>query len=184
MKKAPVLETQRLCLRKPRAADIPRIVQFADNEKIYEMTMNMPHPYNEEAAIAWINMANEGLKDDSHFIFAIAQKPDDELIGGIGLKVNNRFNRAELGFWLGEPFWNSGFMSEATRAIIRFGFEELDLHKIFAHHMTKNPASGQVMKKNGMRKEGLLEDHVLKDDTHQSLVVYGITKSAFQAQQG
>lgn len=179
MDKLPVIETERIRLRVPEAKDIPRIMEYADNQKISKTTLNIPHPYEEKDAIFWINMANQGLEDGTHFVFAICLLPDDKFIGGIGLHKNERFNRAELGFWIGEPFWNKGYVTEAAGQILKFGFEQLNLHKIFAIHLTDNPASGKVMIKNGMVKEGELVDHIRKDDKYLTVVQYRITKDEY-----
>ncbi len=143
------------------------------------MTLNMPYPYSEKDAIFWINMANEGFEDQNHFVFAICRLADNELMGGIGLRVNKRFNNAELGFWIGEPFWNQGFVTEAAGEVLKFGFEKAGLHKIYATHLIENPASGKVMIKNGMVKEGELVDHIRKDDQYLSLIQYRITKKEY-----
>lgn len=161
------------------ARDIPNIVKYANNPNISRTTLNVPHPYREKDAIGWINMANQGFEDQSRIIFAIALLPDDEFIGGIGLRINNRFNHAELGFWIGEPFWNNGYVSEAAKEILKFGFEEIGLHKIFATHLVENPASGKVMIKNGMVKEAELVDHIQKDGKYLTLIQYRITKKEF-----
>ena len=66
------------------------------------------------------------------------------------MKVDQKFNRAEVGFWLGEQFWNMGLMTEALKSILKFGFKVLELHKIDAHHLVNNIGSGRTMEKNGM----------------------------------
>jgi len=124
-------------------------------------------------------MANQGLKEETNFIFAICRESTSEFIGGIGLRVNKRFNRAELGFWIAEPFWNNGFATEAVGKIIKFGFQEVELNKIFATHLPNNPASGKVMAKNGMVKEGELKDHVRKKEEYLNLIQYRITENEF-----
>ncbi len=101
MKEEVNLETERLIIRSPKASDIPRIVKFANNSKVADMILNIPYSYEEKDAIFWINMANQGLKNESQFTFAICQKATNKFIGAIGLKINKRFNRAELGFWIG-----------------------------------------------------------------------------------
>lgn len=163
----------------PEAKDIPNMVQYANNSKVSRMTLTMPYPYREKDAISWINMANEGFEDQNHFVFAICLLPDGDFIGGIGLRVNKRFNNAELGFWVGEPFWNKGYVTEAAGEILEFGFEQAGLHKIYAAHLIENPASGKVMIKNGMIKEAELVDHIRKGDQYLSLIQYRITKKEF-----
>jgi len=160
-------------------SDIADIVSLANNRKVADMTLSIPHPYQPKDAIAWINTATEGLKDESHFIFAICPLPGNNFIGGIGLEINKRFNRAELGFWIGEPYWNNGYTTEASAAVLQFGFNELTLNKIYATHFIGNPASGRVMQKNGMVKEGELVDHLKKGDRYVSLIQYRVTRVEF-----
>ena len=82
--------------------------------------------------------------------------------------------RAELGYWVARPFWNQGYASEGARALVRFGFAELGLHRVSAHHYSRNPASGKVMQKIGMRFEGLLRQHVFKWGVFEDIEMYGI----------
>lgn len=179
MDSLPVIQTKRLRLRMPAAKDIPGMVEYANHPQVSEMTLNIPHPYHEKDAISWINMANQGFEDKDHFVFAICTISDDQFMGGIGLRVAKRFNRAELGFWIGEPFWNNGYVTEAVGAILRFGFEQIGLHKIYATHLIENPASGKVMVKNGMIKEGELIDHLKKGDEYLTVIQYRLTNDEF-----
>lgn len=177
----PQIETSNLILGKIQISDIPKIIEFAGNKKIAENTLNIPHPYKEKDAIFWINSANQGFENGTQFTFSIRLKSTNEFIGGIGLKINKRFHRAELGYWIAEPFWNNGFTTEAASAILDFGFKKLALNKIFATHLIENPASGKVMIKNGMIKEGELVDHFKKDGIFKSVIQYRLIRSEFEA---
>jgi len=179
MDKFPEIKTKRLILRKLTVLDIPQIVEYAGNSKVTEMTLNIPHPYEENDAIFWINSANQGFKNKTQYTFGIGIKSSNEFIGGIGLKVNARFNWAELGYWIAEPFWNKGYATEGVSALLAFGFEALKLNKIHASHLKENPASGKVMIKNGMIKEGELKDHTKKGDCYKTLIQYRLTRSEF-----
>lgn len=88
--------------------------------------------------------------------------------------INRRFNKAELGYWIDIKYWNNGFASEAAKAIIEFGFENLKLKRIFASHFDYNPSSGNVMKKIGMKKEGILKFHTMKNGEYQHHILYAI----------
>jgi ribosomal-protein-alanine N-acetyltransferase len=109
-------------------------------------------------------------------IYAITLKETGELIGAVGLVVTKRFNHAELGYWIDKDQWRKGYATEAARALLEYGFNKHGFHKIFAEHITKNPASGKVMKKLRMKKEGLLKDHVLKSNKYEDIIMYGILK--------
>jgi RimJ/RimL family protein N-acetyltransferase len=106
----------------------------------------------------------------------------EKLVGAVGLTITKRFSRAELGYWVGKPFWGKGFATEASRAVLKYGFEGLQLNKIYATHMTRNPASGKVMQKIGMDQEGLLKQHALKWDQYLDLAAYGILSTTWRQQ--
>jgi len=164
-------------LRPFEPSDAPTVKQLAGDFAIADTTLNIPHPYEEGMAEEWIGKHEQQYKDGETATFAITLKPEGDLMGAIGLMINSRFKRAELGFWMRKEYWNLGYCTEAGRAVIRFGFQELRLHKIIAHHFSRNPASGRVLKKLGMVKEGSLKEHVLKGDRFEDLEVYGILNS-------
>lgn len=180
MGKFPEIKTDRLILRKISYPDIPKIIEWAGNKNVADTTLNIPHPYEEKDAVFWINSANQGFENKTQYTFGITLKSTTEFIGGIGLKVNNRFNRGVLGYWIAEPHWNRGYATESVAAILKFGFNELNINKIYATHLIENPASGKVMMKNGMIKEGELKDHIKKGDFYRSLIQYRLTKKEFE----
>ncbi|MCB0375693.1 MAG: GNAT family N-acetyltransferase, partial [Sinomicrobium sp.] len=146
----PTLETERLILNQLKATDIHSIVTYAGNEKVSKMTLNIPYPYTDLDAVYWINASREGARKKEQYTFAVRLKESKYFIGGMGLKLTPKWQRAELGYWIAEPYWNQGFATEAAAAVLRFGFETLCLNKIYATHLVENPASGRVMIKNGM----------------------------------
>lgn len=181
MKRFPKLITDRLILDQLRLADIPDIVAYAGNRKIVDNTRTMPHPYFEEDAISWINMANQGFKNKDNYIFAIRNKNNEAFMGGIGLTLALEHNRAELGYWIAERFWNQGYTSEAVKSILKFGFEELKVNKIIAVYVDTNIASGRIMEKNDMIKEAELKDHDMKDGVYKTLIQYRLTKVEYES---
>ncbi len=176
----PTLDTARLILRPFELRDAPRVQTLAGAREIAEMTGNIPHPYPDGAAEEWIGEhANEWRRGDAA-IFAMVQCETNELIGAIGLTIHSQHRRAELGYWLGVPFWNQGYTTEAARAVLRFAFETLNLNRVHAAHFARNPASGRVMQKSGMTYEGTLRQHFLRWDRLEDLVYYGILESEWQ----
>ena len=175
----PQIATERLLLGPLRASDLPTIVTHAGNRRVADPPLNIPHPYQEADAIFWINSAQQGFKRKSQYTFAIRLQATGELIGGIGLRLHATFDRAELGYWVGEPFWNRGYATEAAAGLLQFGFEQLGLHKIFATYLECNPASGKVMRKNGMVQEGILVDHTKKNGQYRTLVQCRLTKTEY-----
>lgn len=179
MKIFPTLEANRIELSRLKASDIEAIVSYAQNEKIAANTLNLPHPYKEKDAIWWINSANQGFINQTQYTFAIRLKNTKEFIGGLGLRIDKAYNRGELGYWVAEEFWNKGYATESLKVLLNYGFNELELNKIYAVHLIENPSSGKVMSKNGMIQEGILKDHFKKDNEYKTVIQYRLTRAEY-----
>jgi len=177
MKHPPILETERLILRPFQISDAARVKALAGASEIYKTTLNIPHPYEDGMAEEWIASHASQFYQGDGVSLAITLEADALLIGAIGLDATLRHQRAELGYWIGVPYWRNGYCTEAAIAVIRYGFTIMDYHKITSMHMQCNPASGRVMQKAGMRQEGVLIDEMIKDGRYQSMIVYGIIDS-------
>ena len=180
--KKQVLITERLTLRPLDSRDATAIHRLASDSEIADTTLTFPHPYPFHAAVEWIERAHKEWKAETAFIFAITLKESKEFIGGIGLHLSAHDRHAEMGFWVGKPYWNNGYTSEAANAMLKFGFETLDLHKIYGRHFPRNVASGKVLLKIGMKYEGHLREHIRKLDHFEDVVCYGILKPEFNRQ--
>jgi RimJ/RimL family protein N-acetyltransferase len=168
----PTLSTARLVLRPFRLEDAPEVQRLAGAREIAASTLTVPHPYPDGAAETWIGTHSAAWAERKSSTFAMTLKEDDTLVGAIGLMLTMEDRRAELGYWVGLPWWNCGYATEAGRALLDFGFGPLGLHRIMARHLARNPASGRVMEKLGMEREGVLRHHVLKWGVFEDLVVY------------
>jgi len=177
----PLIETARLALRPFVMADAPAVQRLAGAWEVANTSLNMPHPYPDGAAEAWIARHPEQLASGEAITYAITLRCTAELMGSIALYVTARFHHGELGYWIGMPYWNHGYMTEAAGAVLKYGFEALSLHRILARHITRNPASGRVMQKIGMTFEGVQRQHVCRDDgQYEDLALYGILRSEYK----
>lgn len=168
MKQLPELKTERLKLRKIQIEDVPSLVKYADNRKISDNILNIPYPYREPDAVFRISYIFQGLQNKTRYIFAVTL--NEEFIGEIGLHLDNvNSNRAQLGYWIGEPFWNKGIATEAAGAVLKFGFEQLDLQTIYATCHLENTASNKVVLNNRMKSS----------NANGSIVLYSITKEEY-----
>ncbi|MGV2452837.1 MULTISPECIES: GNAT family N-acetyltransferase [Chryseobacterium] len=174
MEEFPVLQTERLILSQLEEKDIPFIVELLQHRIFSDLTSNIPYPYVENDARSWVEMSKEAFENNTGYTFAIRNK-EGQIIGAIGLHDRDD-DKAELGYWIGIPYWNKGYVTEAAKGIIDFGFDELKLNKIFATHFLHNPASGRIMEKIGMKKEAVLIKEVKKDGEYFDLVRYCILK--------
>jgi len=145
----PVLKTRRLLLRSFNLEDANKVQNLAGNYNVSKTTLNIPYPYESGMAEEWINPQSENWKSRTSVVYAITLSESDELVGAISLMQIDGI-QGELGYWIGEPYWRKGYCTEAAEALIQFSFDKLKISKIFAEHLTSNPASGEVMKKVGM----------------------------------
>ncbi len=180
MESLPELANGPLILRQFTDRDLPDIVRLAGDRLIADTTLRIPHPYSEKDGEAWLKYQTEELKTGKGVTYAVTLGETGELVGSISLSISKANNNAELGYWIGRPYWNKGYATEAARRLIQFGFEELKFNRIHAHYMVRNPASGRVMVKAGMKPEGLLRQAVLKDGNYEDIVVYSILRGEFE----
>ena len=149
-------------LRQLTLTDSSKLAELANNKKIFDLVRDLfPHPYTIMDAEEFIACA---AKEDPPVTFAIIYR--GRLAGVIGLVIQQDVYRksAELGYWIGEPFWNKGVATLAVDKIIHYAFDELDLVRIFSGVFENNPASGRVLEKNGFRFEGNSKKAVIKNN--------------------
>ena len=182
MSKQPVLETKRLILRPFTLDDAPTVYSLVSDKDIASTTLNIPYPYEEGMAEAWIGTHEERFESGQGVSFAIVQRSgEQQLVGAIGMQINDLHQRAEMGYWIGKPYWNKGYATEAVGAMLRYGFTERGLNRMMAMHLTRNPASGRGMQKNGMVYEGRLREHSKKWDVFEDLDIYSLLRNEYFA---
>ena len=159
MNPQPTLETPRLLLRPFRLEDAPQVQRLAGAREVAANTLNIPHPYEDGMAEGFIENTIRSWANGGDSTFAITLRETGELVGCIGLGVKGRFHHAEMGYWIGVPYWNQGYATEAAAAMLQFGFEALGLHRIYASILVGNGASGRVQEKIGMKYEGRFREH-------------------------
>jgi RimJ/RimL family protein N-acetyltransferase len=177
----PLIETERLVLRGFRAEDAGEVQRLAGDKAIASTTLRIPHPYEDGVAEKWIGTHREEFEQGKLVNFAITDRKQGYLIGAIGLTINKEYENAELGYWIGKPYWNNGYCTEAGKAVLRYGFEELGLNRIHAQHYKRNAASGHVIRATGMLYEGRLRQHIKKWNKFEDVEVYGILKAEYEA---
>jgi ribosomal-protein-alanine N-acetyltransferase len=177
----PTLTTDRLTLRPFQLDDAWDVERLAGMREIADTTLNIPHPYPVGAATAWIESHPPAWADGSNATFAIVETKTHKLVGAISLMIKREHRRAELGYWIASDRWNNGYATEASQRLLDFGFEFLGMHRIEARHFVRNPASGEVMQKLGMLKEGVERDWAIKWDRYESLAVYSILEQEWRA---
>lgn len=156
------LQGEHILLRPWRKEDISSLVKFGDNPNIARNLRNaFPSPYTETDAQQWIDLT-KSFADNCP---ALAIEFQGEAIGGIGgeFKDDVHHRTFEIGYWLGEPFWGQGIISEALALLCDHLFTQTHSLRIEAHVYAWNPASARVLVKNGFQLEGTLRNAVEKD---------------------
>ncbi len=153
--------------------DIEDIARLADDMDIARMTACMPSPYTRKDAQNWV----EGLstRPNKH-AFAIC---GDGLMGVVGLICDPEHDRAELGYWLGRPFWGKGATTAAVRLAVDYAFLELKVRRVYAYCFAGNIASRRVLEKNGLFYEGCLKQHTVRMGTVHDLLCFGLLKEDY-----
>lgn len=159
-----------LSLRRFQPTDKETLVRLADNAHIAQWLADMfPHPYRPEDADQWLERTKMETRPCN---FAIEWK--GELAGGIGLVplADIHSGTAELGYWLGEPYWGQGIATRAVALLLSYAFDELLFIRVHAQVFAENRASMRVLEKNGFVKEGVLRKHIRKNGVITDAVLY------------
>lgn len=173
----PSLQTSRLRLRPLAADDAPALQHLAGAHEVAIGTLTIPHPYEDGMAEEWIATVGQYWEDREALILAMETEADG-LVGSIGLvDLELLHGRAELGYWVGVPYWGQGYATEAGHALLAYSFGTLGLNRVWAQHFARNPASGRVLEKLGMKREGVLRAHQRRFDQYEDAVVYGVLAS-------
>ena len=175
-----MITTERLLLRAHRLDDAPAMWRLINVREVALNTLRIPYPYPEEEAARWISNHDERIQQGDH-VFAITLRATQELVGTVGLHMKKENDSAEIGYWIGLPYWGKGYATEAAGALLRFGFENFPINRIYAMHFGRNPSSGRVLQKIGMQYEGTLRQHLKKWDEYVDLICYGMLREDFKA---
>lgn len=173
-------ETPRLILRDANLDDAVLVEEYASDNQLAKTTLNIPSPYPEGSAKGFLAHAIDSQKAGKLLTLAVVLKETNALIGLMSIGINNNFQRGELGYWIGRPFWGKGYGTEAAGKILELGFTEFKLNKIFAQAFATNPGSYRIMEKIGLKQEGILKEHVYRFNQFHDLIVYGMTARDFK----
>lgn len=161
-------------IRSWREADARPLRKYANNKKIWlNLRDTFPHPYSDEDAFSWIRFA---ISEEPQRSFAIASR--EEAIGGIGLVFGEGVHSqsAELGYWLGEPFWGQGIMSGAVARFTAYAFQQFQIQRIFAEPFASNLASRRILEKAFYSLEGVMKKNAIKDGVVLDQALYALVR--------
>lgn len=169
------METERLILRPVTLADAADMYAYAKDEETTRFVFDKHNNLEEtRASIATYFMAQPLGK------YAIEYKENQRMIGTIDLRVDSPSGRAELGYALNSNYWGQGIMPEAACTLLKLGFEQLHLVRIFAIHDLRNLKSGRVMEKIGMKKESTVQDSRILKGEVVDIVTYSLSRKEWE----
>jgi RimJ/RimL family protein N-acetyltransferase len=172
MKPQPVrIQLSTCLLREWRRGDEPSLVRHANNPAVWRNVRDsFPRPYTQADARSWVRLATgEGL----NMVFAI--DVDGFAVGAIGVRPGEDVNRfsAEIGYWVGEEYWNRGIATEAVQAVTHYAFDTLGMMRVYAHVFEWNAASMRVLEKAGFQREGVMRHAAMKDRQLIDQIMFG-----------
>ena len=178
----PVLDTLRLQLRPLEIFDTLDIQKTAGKREIADTMISLSHPYPIGGAELYVARMQNEREAGISVVYIIEKKVENEFCGLIEVRdIDHEHSQGELSFWLAIKAWGHGYMSEVVQIIVQYGFEVLNLNRLYAYHMLRNPATGRVLEKNGFKQEGLLRQRVQKWGQYEDVALWAILRQDWQA---
>ena len=165
-------------IRKWNIKDAVSLAEMLNNKKILDnLRDGLPYPYTVKDAEEYITAM---LSTDQEKTFAFAITLDDKVIGSIGVFrcENIHFRTAEMGYYIGEPYWGKGIMTSAVKQTCQYIFEHTDIIRIFAEPFSENAASCRVLEKSGFQFEGILRNNAVKNGKVLDMRMYSLIRKA------
>lgn len=159
------------CIEK---TDIDDVARLANNDEIAQMTANLPYPYTTTHAATWLDYVEN---NEQEHVFAICK--DSLFLGVVGLVHEKEHRRAELGYWLGQEYWNNGYTSAAAEMAIAYAFSILDIDKIYSNCFATNTPSKKILEKNIFLLEGCLKNHYIRMGKTMDVLCFGLLKEDY-----
>ena len=174
------LETRRLILRQYRMEDAEVMYRNWANDERVVRYLTWPVHADTEVSRKVTQMWVDSYAQENYYQWAIELKEIGEIIGSIsGVHQNDEIEEVELGYCIGHAWWGNGYMAEALQEVIRFMFEEVGMNRIKAIHDVENVNSGKVMRKAGMKKEGVLRQAARNNRGLIDIAVYAILREVY-----
>ncbi|WP_242773255.1 GNAT family N-acetyltransferase [Sphingopyxis sp. YF1] len=158
-----VAATPRIRLRAFSADDVETLIAIADDRRIADATISVPHPFGKPDAEKIIDQSMTDPRTATNLPFAVELLSTGELIGVVALySIDRDHGQAEISFWIGSKHEGKGLMREAAEALINYAFDVIGMNRLEAYHMIRNTASERLLDRLGFRAEGYLRERVRK----------------------
>lgn len=179
----PLLQTERLVLRQMTLADVNEVFDMRSNPEVMKY-IGKPRAKSMDDAKDLIQRVTDGLYNQTGITWALSLKESPDLIGSLGLwRTEPENNRAEIGFTLRRQFHRKGYLSEAIKPVLAFGFERMQLNSIMGSADARNLASCRTMEKAGFKCEGILRQNWYFEGNYSDSAIYGLLAEDYQRAQ-
>ena len=175
----PVLQTPRLRLRPFSPDETAEVKGLVGDWEVASTLVAVRYPYTEDMARRWLSRHGPNYESSGSLSFAVEERGTGTLAGFVGMGGGD--TDAGMGYWFGRRHWGQGYATEAGRAVVAFGFEELGLERIAASHLSHNPRSGSVLRKLGMRHQRRRLHFVPKWESHHDKEEYAVSRGDYLA---
>ncbi|NLK39994.1 MAG: GNAT family N-acetyltransferase [Clostridiales bacterium] len=177
--KMPVLETSRLILRRMRPSDCSDMYEYASRSIVTRYLTWNPHK-SREYTLQYLEYVSTRYRVGDFFDWAMVLRENKKMIGTCGFTRFDYYNNtAEIGYVLNPDYWGQGIATEAVCEILRFGFVELNLHRIEARYMKDNENSRRVMERCGFKYEGMLRSALYVRKSYEDVGICSILSDEF-----
>mgnify|MGYP001140467552 CR=1 FL=1 len=177
----PVHHSHSLTLRPFVWEDLSEVLALVQDKDVAATTLNIPYPCTEAEINDWFQLQQRELEEGKGLRWAVCITETKELVGAIKLATHPEYESAELGYWIGKPYWGKGYASEATHLVVNYAFDTLELNRIEAHAMVENIGSIQILRKLGMQEEGYHPQLIKKWGEFKDVKTYGLLRSQWLA---
>lgn len=172
---------KRVSIRPLRLSDAAHLYENVKDKEIVTWTVSIPHPYPRDGAVKFIRKAQYNIRNNRSYAFGIVLNETGTVIGVVSLMAFDWENKnAEIGYWLAKKHWGEGLMTEAVRLVLKFGFRNLKLHRVYARLFEANIGSARILEKCGFKLEGRMREERYRSGTWHDTLRYGILKSEFR----
>ena len=176
-----MIETDRLIIRDFTFDDLETVHSLVQDPDIYKYQHWGPNSYEDTKNYIKMCIDQQSETPRKSFELCITDKATGDFIGAIGIRIKSTSSKnADLGYWVRKDKWGNGIGTEATRGIIKFGFNDLKMNRIWATVSPENISSIRVLEKSGMKKEGLMRQDMFVRGEYRDSVLMAIILEDFR----
>ncbi len=174
------IEGESIRIRKLRISDAKDLYENVRDKEIVKWTLMIPHPYPKDGALKFIRRTHYSIKKGNAFAFGIEYRETGKVIGVISIHVDWKDKKGEIGYWLGKRYWNQGLMTETVQLIKKFGFDQLNLNRIYARVFENNIGSNKLLEKCGFQLEGNFREVNFRYNQWHNELWFGILRREYK----